>query len=412
MSSSLRVAFVHPELGVGGAERLVVDAAMALQAAGHGVTIFTAAHDPARCFDETRNGVLDVRVRGRLLPAHVGQRLRAPAAIARALAAGTAASLPRRRYDVVFCDLVPHVVPLLRRLAGLPVVFYLHYPDLLLTPPRHGWYRWYRAPLDRLEEWALGAADVVLANSRFTAAVARRTFTASALEPQVLHPSVDPSRYPHEPPAADGEIVLLCLGRFDPRKNSVLAVEALADLRSHLSPDVFARLRLVIAGGFDSRLRECAAVRATLERRSRELDLAAQVTLCANPSEAERLALLARCRCLVHTALEEHFGYAPIEAMASARPVVAVAAGGPAETVVDGETGALRPPTAVAFAAALAPLVTDPLLAARLGVAGRERACRLYSHGEFGRRLEEILRAVVAGRRPAATDSSAGEVGA
>ena len=34
----MRVAFVHPDLGIGGAERLVVDAAVALRRRQHQVT--------------------------------------------------------------------------------------------------------------------------------------------------------------------------------------------------------------------------------------------------------------------------------------------------------------------------------------------------------------------------------------
>ncbi len=49
-----RVAFLHPDLGIGGAERLVVDAAVALQRSGHTVRFFTSHHDPAHCFPETR----------------------------------------------------------------------------------------------------------------------------------------------------------------------------------------------------------------------------------------------------------------------------------------------------------------------------------------------------------------------
>lgn len=48
--------FFHPDLGIGGAERLVVDAAVALQARGHVVTIFTSHCDPRHCFDEARDG--------------------------------------------------------------------------------------------------------------------------------------------------------------------------------------------------------------------------------------------------------------------------------------------------------------------------------------------------------------------
>jgi hypothetical protein len=41
---------------LGGAERLVVDAAVGLQEAGHQVTIYTNHHDPSHCFEETRDG--------------------------------------------------------------------------------------------------------------------------------------------------------------------------------------------------------------------------------------------------------------------------------------------------------------------------------------------------------------------
>lgn len=40
----------------GGAERLVVDAAIGLQDLGHSVDIYTSHHDPGHCFEETRDG--------------------------------------------------------------------------------------------------------------------------------------------------------------------------------------------------------------------------------------------------------------------------------------------------------------------------------------------------------------------
>lgn len=45
----LRIAFLHPDLGLGGAERLVVDAATELAAHGHNVDVYTAYYDPNRC---------------------------------------------------------------------------------------------------------------------------------------------------------------------------------------------------------------------------------------------------------------------------------------------------------------------------------------------------------------------------
>lgn len=55
---------MHPDLGLGGAERLVVDAALALQQEGCDVTVYTAHHEPQRCFTETADGSLKVEVYG------------------------------------------------------------------------------------------------------------------------------------------------------------------------------------------------------------------------------------------------------------------------------------------------------------------------------------------------------------
>jgi alpha-1,3/alpha-1,6-mannosyltransferase len=50
------IVFVHPDLGIGGAERLVIDAAVGLQSSGHKVTILTSYRDKNHCFDEARDG--------------------------------------------------------------------------------------------------------------------------------------------------------------------------------------------------------------------------------------------------------------------------------------------------------------------------------------------------------------------
>lgn len=67
-SEMLKIVFLHPDLGIGGAERLVVDAALALQLKGHQVHIVTSYHDPAHCFPETRDGTIPVTISGNWLP--------------------------------------------------------------------------------------------------------------------------------------------------------------------------------------------------------------------------------------------------------------------------------------------------------------------------------------------------------
>jgi alpha-1,3/alpha-1,6-mannosyltransferase len=294
---------------------------------------------------------------------------------------------------VVVCDLVAHVIPLVRIAGRAPVVFYCHHPDRLLVPERHGLYRWYRAPIDRLEEVGTGMADRVLVNSRFTATRLRDAFPRlHTLTPVVVHPGVDPEPCPElsaEPGPAPRTI--LAVGRYHPQKNLGLAIEAFAALRTRLPPDAFTALRLVIAGSYDPDFGEQRETAAALERLARRLEVADQVALRRSPSEAERRALLSECRCVVYTPEDEHFGYVPIEAMAAGRPVVAVSGGGPAETVVHGETGFLCAPTAEAFADALARLLGDSAGAARMGRAGRAHVAQHFSRAAFGRRLEAVL---------------------
>ncbi|KAK6044627.1 hypothetical protein COOONC_17868, partial [Cooperia oncophora] len=55
---AMRVTFLHPDLGIGGAERLVVDAAVALQNKGHQVKIVTSQFDPNHAFKETKELVV------------------------------------------------------------------------------------------------------------------------------------------------------------------------------------------------------------------------------------------------------------------------------------------------------------------------------------------------------------------
>ncbi len=395
MGSHYRVAFIHPDLGIGGAERLVVDAAMHLRGAGHRVAVFTASHDRNRCFDETTDGSLDVHVCGQFLPMQIGQHLRVPCAITRMgyvagrIAAGT------DRFDVVFCDLVPHIIPILRFFTGSKILYYCHYPDQLVAPQRAGWYRWYRAPIDRLEEITTGMAHRIVVNSEYTAAAFRRIFPrlkGHALE--VVYPGVNVDLYDQaaqtdcEPTA---QITILSLGRYEPAKNAALAIAALAQLRTCLAAELFDRIQLVIAGGFDERLAECRRTIADLQAAARCHGLERQVKLLKSLSKEEILVLLSRSLCVVHTAPHEHFGYVPLEAMAAGRAVVVANTGGPAETVVDGVTGFVRPPTPQDFAGALAQLIRDPAAARRMGQAGRDHVRARFSRASFGAGLERVI---------------------
>ena len=240
----MKVAVLHPDLGLGGAERLVVDAAAELAARGHEVVVYTGHHDEGRCFAETVGGAggFEVRVRGAWFPRAVGGRFVAPCAFARGCLLAIAAAR-EGTWDCALVDQVaPAIVPLRFLAPATRVLFYCHFPDLLLSE-RGGWLkRLYRAPLDLWEEATTGLAHALLVNSLFTRGVYRETFRALALaglgEPEVLYPAValpDATGLRGVAEAAeDAAPEFLSINRFERKKGIGLAVEALALLHERL----------------------------------------------------------------------------------------------------------------------------------------------------------------------------------
>ncbi|MBI5566779.1 MAG: glycosyltransferase family 4 protein [Chloroflexi bacterium] len=95
--------------------------------------------------------------------------------------------------------------------------------------------------------------------------------------------------------------------------------------------------------------------------------------------------------------LPEPFGRTIIEAMMAGCPVIAARAGGPAEIIVDGQSGLLTSPADVdALAAALIDLLTSPQRRAQLGQAGRQRAEAEYSLSIMTQRMTATYQAALA----------------
>lgn len=94
--------------------------------------------------------------------------------------------------------------------------------------------------------------------------------------------------------------------------------------------------------------------------------------------------------------LPEPFGLVVLEAMASARPVVATSPGGPSETVVKGETGYLvEPSDPQKMAEAVADLLADPEKRARMGEAGRKRAQEVFDLPRYVKQFEELYERLI-----------------
>ena len=149
-------------------------------------------------------------------------------------------------------------LPLLQYLApGVPILFYCHYPDLLLARGRESPVkRAYRAPFDLLEGWSMGFAQGVAVNSEFTKGVVRRTWPRleKHVELRVVYPcvAVDAPEDDNVKEIAEwkGEKVVLSINRFERKKDIALAIRAFAAIPDDRRKGV----RLVIAGAFSSRM--------------------------------------------------------------------------------------------------------------------------------------------------------------
>jgi len=102
--------------------------------------------------------------------------------------------------------------------------------------------------------------------------------------------------------------------------------------------------------------------------------------------------VIAACDVIVCPSRFESLGMVHLESMAMARPVVSMNNGGPAETVVDGETGFLVPPEdPAALAQRVIALLRDPELRARMGAAGRARVLAHFTAAGYAEAFAQLL---------------------
>ncbi|KAK8450594.1 hypothetical protein SEVIR_6G056401v4 [Setaria viridis] len=387
-TKKLKVAVIHPDLGIGGAERLIVDAACELASHGHDVHVFTSHHDKNRCFEETVSGSFPVTVYGDFLPRHVFYRFHAVCAYLRCIFVALCVLLWWPSFDVILVDQVSVVIPLLKLKASSKIVFYCHFPDLLLAQHTTMLRRLYRKPIDMIEEYTTGMADLILVNSKFTAATFARTFRAvhaRGIEPGVLYPAVSVEQF-HEPHAY--KLNFLSINRFERKKNLDLAISAFALLRSG---GALQDATLTVAGGYDKRLKENVDYLEELKRLAVTKGVSGQVKFVTSCSTSERNELLSNCLCVLYTPKDEHFGIVPLEAMAAHKPVIACNSGGPVETVVNEVTGFLCDPSPAEFSKAMLKLVNDPDLALRMGKQARDHVVQKFSTKTFGDLLNSYV---------------------
>jgi glycosyltransferase involved in cell wall biosynthesis len=95
----------------------------------------------------------------------------------------------------------------------------------------------------------------------------------------------------------------------------------------------------------------------------------------------------------------EGLGLVLVEALFCRRPVIGTRVGGIPDVVADGETGLLVPPDdPLVLAEAIARLLNDPALAARLAAAGYAHVRQHFSGHVVAQRMADVYRQALTGR--------------
>jgi phosphatidylinositol alpha-1,6-mannosyltransferase len=254
---------------------------------------------------------------------------------------------------------------MLKGCLGLPYVCYAHGEELLLARTSRD--------LEWMTRRALHGSKFVVANSRHTRGMLERDWGLPRGRVRILHPGVDTTRFVPAPPSDEvrgrlgwrGRTVILTVGALQKRKGQDMMIRALPAIRRHV-PDVL----YALAGE--------GRERGYLEGIAKELGVLDCVQMRGIPQDEELIHCYQQCDLFALANRQvgwdfEGFGIVLLEAQACAKPVLAGASGGTAETMRPGQTGSLVPcEQPEPLAAEVVRLLSDPALRAEMGAAGRE----------------------------------------
>lgn len=349
----------------GGVERHLVELARALHARGHEVEIVTATRGASTAHELP--GVPIVRLDCPLLPGYrTVFRPRDGAQLASLFA--------ERRYDLIHAHSIYSPLALAAAYAGRT----LRLPTVLTA---HSLVRYACIPLFRALDYRLmwsSWPQVITAVSEAVAADLRRA--SFAAEVQVLPNGLTlPPRAPRPERAHHEPVRIICVSRLVPRKRPEALLRAFARLDERIGAQRAARCRLVFVGNgplFDD-------LRALAQR----LGVAERVEWKGWCSPDEVQAELRGADIFALPTRKEAFGLAALEAAAVGLPVVTMRSSGAAELFTPGVDGMVAS-SDEDLTLALAKLIEDPGLRARLGDRARFLAERYDWSGVLDRTLQ------------------------
>lgn len=289
-------------------------------------------------------------------------------------------------YDLLFASVGGYTeAPLPLRHAKTRSAYYCHEPMRLLYEPavprpygnglaKKVWQRaFYGTLVKRWDRQGTRAADLVITNSRYCRDYTLRSYGVDSV---VNYPGVDTNVF--APGNEPKETVVLTVGEQLPTKGFDWSIRAIGAIPKGRRPTL-------LWVGNRTQPDEERYLRSIAEAEGVHLDMRERVP------DAELRRLFRTAAVFLYTPHLEPFGLAPVEAMASGTPVVAVREAGPIETIVDGVTGYLCERDPQALGDAVDRILSDRALSQRMGIAAREHVVANFTWDRSVTELAALL---------------------
>jgi len=371
----MKVIILQPYLNIrGGVDRVILKIAQ-----HYGATIYTLEYDKKSTFSEFEN--LDIKIIGKTVP--LSDRLPYRASQGFRYGYNFYNMEIKDDYDV----LNPHISPSeWIRHKNDRVLWYCHTPprevyDLYETRMQNRSYKdklIYAALVGTYKVIAKGITkkiETIATNSKTTGERIKKYYGREAT---VVNPGVDYENYHNKGDSG----YFFYPSRIVINKRQDYVIDA---FRKFVKMTNDTKHGLVIAGTL-SKDPEHAKYFEKLKLMAKGLN----VSFKTNINDTQLKALYSESTAVLFSAINEDYGFIPIEAMSSSKPVISVNEGGPRETILNGKTGFLvNSPSDMAKC--MADIVGDKSLAEAMGKEGRRLVEKKYSWEVFFEKLNPLL---------------------
>jgi alpha-maltose-1-phosphate synthase len=190
----------------------------------------------------------------------------------------------------------------------------------------------------------------------------------------------------------EGRKYIVFLGALtNPRKGAFEAIQAYRAAKSKI-PDLF----LILMGTWDSRLNYAGQAKTTTKVLEK-LAKANNVMVTGWLNEIDKFAILAGSNLFVSPTYYEAFGIALCEALYSKIPVISTNRGGCKYVVHNGVDGILvkNPEDIMEITQAIIKIISNPIKAKKMGLAGFERVRKTFSWEKTGEKLEKVYQKLI-----------------